>query len=143
MDIPREKVRASVCYDWRNGGDLLIGHDGEWYLGVRECDNKKWTGCRCVSDVLDSLEQSRVRCMQENGQVDFHVRTEEARRSFASCLKELASEAYWERKRRNFGNAERYDKLVKRFTPLANSVRSQKWLEAYEIMNDVLARLEP
>jgi hypothetical protein len=81
--------------------------------------------------------------MQDNGQVDFHVQTEEARRNFASCLKELASEAYWERHRRNFGNAEEYDKLVKRFTPLADSVRSQKWLEAYEIMNDVLARLEP
>ena len=141
-----DEVRAHVVYDWKDHSDLLVGNDGEWYLGGRSNGRgwrDGWVNLMCVSDKLHTLNQDRVRCMQEHGQVDHHIKAMEARKDFQWCVDEIANEARWELRSRNFGHAKRLKSLADRCRPLVNDVWSKDWIEHREMMADCLSRMEP
>jgi len=140
-----DEVRAHVVYDWKDHSDLLVGNDGEWYLAGRNSsrDRDGWSNLMCVSDKLDTLNQERVRIMQRHGQVDNHIKAMEARKDFQWCVDEIASEAKWELRSRNFGHAKRLKALADRCRPLTDHVWSQDWIEHREMMADCLSRMEP
>lgn len=140
-----DDVRAHVCYDFRKHSDLLVGHDGEWYLGGREgfLSSEGWCNLKHVSDILHTLNQERVRCMRRHGQVDNHIKAKEARDGFEWSVNEIANEAKWELRSRNFGHAKRLRNLADRCRPLIDHVWSRDWIEAQEMMSDCLSRMEP
>ena len=140
--MTRDEVRASVCYDWKENNDLLIGNDGEWYIGLRDGRNG-WKLCRCISNLLHCFREDRVRCMKEHGQVDHHIKAMEARKDFQWCVDEIAREAMWELRSRNFGHAKRLKALADQCRPLVNDVWSKDWIEHREMMADCLSRMEP
>jgi hypothetical protein len=136
-----DEIRAEICYDWKDHSRLMIGNNGEWYLGIQP--DRQSFHVRCVSDKLYTLDQERVRCLQKYGQVDNHIKTKEARDDFEECVSEIRAEARYEEHRQNFGNAKRLRALWMKCLPLINDVWSDSWIENYETMTNVLAKMEP
>jgi hypothetical protein len=120
----------------------MVGHDGEWYLGIHHL-GCGWRDVECVSECLDTLDQSRVQIMALAGQVDNHVKAFKARKDFLWCVEEIEREVGWELRERNYGKAESLQALASQCRPLVDAVWTDEWLEAREMMGEVLAHMEP
>jgi hypothetical protein len=145
MEVTMKKVhseiRAHVSYDIRDNSDLMVGLDGEWYLGIRCLDG--WQDVRNVSCWLHTLNPRRVDVMHQCGQVDNHIKAFEARRDFRNCAEEIAREVNWQLRQCNYGNAKSLQALADRCRPLIDEVWTDEWQEAQEMMGECLARMEP
>jgi len=134
-------IRGSVCYDWRDRIELVIDNAGRWHLC--RIVHMDLVPIEDVTDKLDELNQERVSVAWQYGQIDNHIKAMRARENFLGCLRELEAEAFWQKERRNFGNAAEYQRLVKKYESVADAVWTREWYEGLEIMQSVLARLEP